>query len=116
MLFQSDYWLAANISERKETITDFLETDSGIRTLVIIEKNIETDLVTLVDQIISEGDFACNLSLVFGEDNVRMYESSSDDDEVGIINHMKTIYVCSALDNYSINLLRTFTPILALFV
>jgi hypothetical protein len=117
MLYQSDYWLAASASERLETLRDFLDTDEGIRTLVIIEKYAESDLVKLVEQIVSEGHLMCNVSLVLCEScQTRLYEEDSQHDEVGNVNHMKTIYACPALDNYAVDLLRTYTPILALFV
>ena len=117
MLFQCDYWLAANASERIETLRDFLETDDGIKTLVIIEMNSESNLVNIIEQIVSEGQLSCSVSLVLSEScQTRVYEMDSRDDEVGNVNHMKTVYVCPTLDNYAIDLLRTYTPILALFV
>jgi len=116
MLFQSDYWVAASASERTETLRDFLDTDEGIQNLVIIEKNPESDLVKLVEQIVAEGYLRCNLTLVLGQDTgeTQVYEAAVD--EVGNITHMKTIHVCSTLDEHAIGLLRQFTPILALFV
>jgi len=118
MLFQSDYWVAANASERLETLRDFLETDSGIRSLVVIQKGgVDADLVQIMEQIVSESDLLCNVTLVLWGGQERTYKSDSDkEDEVGNITHMKTIYVCHAFDDYAVNLLRMLTPILALFV
>ena len=114
MLFQSDYWVAASASERTETLRDFLDTDEGIQNLVIIEKNPESDLVKLVEQIVAEGYLRCNVSLVLGQDRTQVYEAAVD--EIGNITHMKTIHLCTGLDEHAIGLLRQFTPILALFV
>ena len=116
MLFQSDYWVAANGSERAETLRDFLDTDEGIQNLVIIQKNPESDLDKIVEQIVAEGYLRCNLTLVLGQgqDETQIYEAAAD--EVGNITHMKTIYLCSGLDEHAIDLLRRLTPILALFV
>ena len=114
MLFQSDYWVAASGSERMETLRDFLDTDEGIQNLIIIQKNPESDLVKILEQIVDEGYLRCNLTLVLGEGKTHVYESTAD--EVGNITHMKTIYLCSGLDDHAVDLLRRLTPILALFV
>ena len=114
MLFQSDYWVAASVSECAETLRDFLGSDEGIKTLVIIQKR-DYDSAKIMDQVVSEGYLSCNVNLVLDKGGqTRAYEPEND--EVGNINHMKTIYVCDALDDYAVDLLRTLTPILALFV
>ena len=114
MLFQSDYWVAASASERTETLRDFLDTDEGIQNLVIIEKNPESDLVKLVEQIVAEGYLRCNVSLVLGQGTTQVYEATVD--EIGNITHMKTIHLCTGLYDNTVDLLRRLTPILALFV
>ena len=62
MLYQSDYWVATGVLEQKETIINFLETDAGITSLVILDHR--NDTTTTIKEII-EGVYKeateCNL-------------------------------------------------------
>jgi hypothetical protein len=103
MLFQSDYWLATGIHEKTETLIDFLDTDPGITTLVILEKELTDDVKSLLDNI----SFECNVILSVRDNN---YEYKIDAD------HTKTIYVRNCLDDATIELMKNLTPIFAIFV
>jgi hypothetical protein len=110
MLFQSDYWLASNQAEKKETLLDFLYTDEGIKTLVIIDtyqSNVRSILET-----VDLSTLDCNIQLITRTETHLLTHTNSTDAE----KHTKTIYVCPALNPPTIVLLKTHSPILAIFV
>lgn len=117
MLFQSDYWVAANYSEKKETIQRFLETDEGITTLVVIEMGSANN----IQNILNESEIPCVLNILT-ESNTITYEpddsSYSEDaeeaEEADAI-QTKTIYVRRAMDDDTMRLLIKLQPILAIF-
>lgn len=108
MLFQSDYWLASNFSEKTETILDFLSTDEGIKTLVVIEKHISNDTYTILNSL-SRDDLDCKIELIT-ETKSYSYENKNSE------GHTKTIYVRNSLDDETVKLLKHLTPIFAIFV
>ena len=63
MLFQSDYWFASNPAEKKETILDFLETDDGIKTLIIVDKT------NITYSILNDLSFDCSVTLITETDS-----------------------------------------------
>jgi len=107
MLFQSEYWFASNNSEKTETILDFLQTDEGIKDLVIIDIN-ESNIKSIIDFIIDINDYECNIKLIINS-NIYNYELNKE-------YHTKTIHIYIKLDDISINMIKTLTPILAIFI
>jgi hypothetical protein len=71
MLFQSDYWLASNYAERLETIRNFIETDEGIKTLVVIDKTLNC-VKEVMDNIHEELD--CNIKVISEVEEI-LYEN-----------------------------------------
>jgi len=108
MLFQSDYWLASNTHEMTETLHDFLDTDSGITTLVIVNKNHTNIVETILQDLLTNTEFECNIKLISGV-STQSYGSDSSA-------HLKTIYVYTELDMTAISLMKMHQPIFAIFV
>lgn len=107
MLFQSDYWLAKTYLSRIETLVDFLSTDKGIKTLVIINTAAINDTRTLLETLEAQGDVPCRVDLSIGPER---YSYGNEGD------HTKTIYVVRSLDQTTIDMLDRWQPILAIFV
>ena len=114
MLFQSDYWFAENYSQRVETIQDFIQTDDGIRTLIILDKGKTGDARKILDYLRDEEQMPCHVKLVIGlheeASQIHMIVPSID------IESKKTIYIINDFDSASIALFRNLQPILAIFV
>lgn len=108
MLFQSDYWLATGNHEKIETILAFLDTDAGIQTLVILDKESKDDVKTMLDYAFLE-DSLCNVTLFI--DNVTHNYTTEAENPC-----KKTIYVRHELDESTIALMKNSTPIFAIFV
>lgn len=104
MLFQSDYWLASNYAEKLETILDFLDTDEGIKTLVIIDRGITNAAGTILESIKDLGPYLEFISA----NQIKTYKGQES-------YHKKTIYLYSSIDD-ALPVMKTTQPILALFV
>ena len=107
MLFQSDYWVASNNSEKTETIQDFLSTDEGIKELIIIDMN-NSNVKSIIEYIIDIDELECNINLII---NSNMYKFELDEKY-----HTKNISVYPCLDDKSIDMIKKLTPILGIFV
>ena len=108
MLFQSDYWLACNYAEKVETILDFLDTDEGIKTLVIIERGIggiANATGTILESL--KNDLVPCVEFISGNE-IKSYKGQES-------HNRKTIYVYSSIDD-ALPLMKTMQPILAIFV
>ena len=103
MLFQSDYWLASNYAEKLETILDFLDTDEGIKTLVIIDRGITNAAGTILESIKDLGPYVEFISA----NQIKAYKGQES--------YKKTIYLYSSIDD-ALPVMKTTQPILALFV
>ena len=110
MLFQSDYWVANKYSEKKETIQQFLETDEGIKSLVVIEMGSNNH----VQNILNESEIPCNLILIT-ESNTIIYEPDGEGEEAKETLQTKTIYIRHGMDDDTIRLIINLQPILAIF-
>ena len=108
MLFQSDYWLASNYAEKIETIRQFLDMDAGIKTIVIIDRNLTDDTKTVIETLKADCSLPHTVHLVIGT-TTNHYAS---DEPTG---HTKTIHLRTVFDAETIQLLREEMPILALF-
>jgi hypothetical protein len=108
MLFQSDYWLASNYSEKLETIRQFLDMDAGIKTFVIIDRNLTDDTKGIIETLKADCSLPHTVHLVI--DKATNHYASDEAD-----GHTKTIHVRISLDAETIQLLREEMPILALF-
>jgi hypothetical protein len=104
MLFQSDYWLARNYAQKLETILDFLETDEGIKTLVIVDTTV-TDVTKIILETVKDVIAPC----------VELINTTYTCSYKGQESYKKTIYVYTSLDNALVTIERT-QPILAIFV
>jgi len=111
MLFQSDYWVAVNDHEKTEAIRDFLETDEGIKTLVIIDPDRNYHAMVLLDKIQEESMLPCSVNL-FTDTERYLFEATDITEES---HHTKTIYICNQLDNGTVELLKKHQPILLIF-
>jgi hypothetical protein len=113
VLFQSDYWFASNYSQRVEVVQNFVETDEGIRSLVIIDFNGQNNLKEILNTLSEEDQIPCYVRLVIGnpESPLEIYEYNFSQ---GTCN--KTIYLLRRLDNMATALIKRVKPILALFV
>jgi len=109
MLFQSDYWLASNYAEKLETILDFLETDEGIKTLVIIDRGITNAAGTILESIEDLGPYLEFISA----NQIKTYKGQESHNNHK--QHKKTIYLYSSIDD-ALPVMKTTQPILALFV
>jgi hypothetical protein len=110
MLFQSDYWLACNYAEKVETILDFLDTDEGIKTLVIIERGIggiANATGTILESL--KNDLVPCVEFISGNE-IKSYKGQESYHKT----HRKTIYVYSSIDD-ALPLMKTMQPILAIF-
>lgn len=67
MLYQSDYWVATGVLEQKETIINFLETDAGITSLVILDhrNDTTTTIKDIIESVYKEAT-ECNLRFCIG--------------------------------------------------
>jgi len=101
-----DYWIAGSPAEKKEVILQFLMT--GHRALVIIEKN-SKKAQEIIEGLHAEGRLPCKVKLTTG------CETYSFDGE-GIIDVTKKIILHTGLDGYSLHLLTSLKPTLAIFV
>lgn len=110
MLFQSDYWLASNYAEKLETIRQFLDMDAGIKTFVIIDRNLTDDTKDIIETLKADCSLPHTVLLVIG---TKTNHYASDEPTTG---HTKTLHVRPSLDAETIQLLREEMPILALFV
>jgi len=110
MLFQSDYWLASNYAEKLETILDFLETDEGIKTLVIIERGITNAAGTILESL--KHDLAPYVEFITAN-QIKTYKGQESHKQHK--QHRKTIYLYSSIDD-ALPVMKTTHPILALFV
>ena len=111
MLFQSDYWVAANDHEKTEAIQDFLETDEGIKTLVIIDPDRNYHAMVLLDKIQEDSMLPCSVNL-FTDTERYLFEATDMTEES---HHTKTIYIRNELDNGTVELLKKHQPILIIF-
>jgi len=109
MLFQSDYWLASNYAEKLETIRQFLDMDAGIKTIVIIDRNLTDDTKGIIETLKADCALPQTVHLVIGT-TTNHYASDESD------GHTKTIHLRTALDAETIQLMREEMPILALFL
>ena len=100
-MFVGDYWFASNPNEKEETIRQFLGTDEGIRTLLVIGVSDVADIVAKVNE--SE----CNVTVVTNEGST-VYKTRPG-------SHTKTIYVRPKLNVTTTNMMRLMKPILAIF-
>lgn len=98
-MFVGDYWFASNPHEKEETIRQFLGTDEGIRTLLVIG-------VSDVVDIVKVNESECNVTIVTNEGATTITRPGS---------HTKTIYVCPKLNVTTTNMMRLMKPILAIF-
>lgn len=105
MLFQSDYWMAENPTQKSETIHDFLLTDEGIKTLVIIDIS-GLDILNLIANIVKYNDIECEVIVNKEEREIYNYGEENP--------HKKTIYIRKTLEE-ALQLLRSLQPILAIF-
>jgi len=113
VVFQSDYWFASSYSQKVEAIQDFLETDEGIRTLVIIDSTTLSDVKEILEDLNYAGQIPPYLRFVIGnpEKPLEVYEYNFTD---GICE--KTIYLLKRLDNMATGLIKRVKPILAIFI
>jgi hypothetical protein len=99
-MFTGDYWFASNPHEKEETIRQFLCTDEGIKTLLVIGDSDIADIVNV-------DEFECNVTIVTN-DGVTKHMTRPD-------SHTKTIYVRPKLNLSTTNMMRLMKPILAIF-
>ena len=104
MLFQSDYWLASNYAERLETIRNFIDTDEGIKTLVVIDKTLNC-AKEVMNNINEELD--CNIKLISDVEEI-LYENLDS-------SHIKRIYIFKTIED-ALSLMKITQPILAIFL
>lgn len=105
MLFQSDYWLACNYAEKVETIVDFLDTDEGIKTLVIIDNTISNATDTILESL--KHDLVPYVEFITAI-QTKSYKGQQS-------YHRKTIYLYTSID-HALATMKTMQPILAIFV
>jgi hypothetical protein len=112
VLFQSYYCFASSYNQKIEVICNFVETDEGIRTLVIIDSSTQTNLITILNILTEDDQVPCYVRLVLGNPDVplEVYEYNFNE---GTCN--KTIYVLPKLNNMATNLIKRLKPILAIF-
>jgi len=115
MLFQSDYWLASNSSEKSETIEQFLSTDDGIRTLVVIGTSGFDDVAKILKSIKEDARLPCNVALIKGI-QIQRYAFDIEGDGYDNQDYTKTIHVFNGLNKDAIVALKYLMPILAIFV
>jgi len=104
MLFQSDYWLACNYAEKVETILDFLDTDEGIKTLVIIDRTISDATGTILESL---NDLVPCVEFIANSSQTKSYKGQES--------YKKTIYLYSSIDD-ALPVIKTTQPILAVFI
>ena len=104
MLFQSDYWLASNYAERLETIRNFIDTDEGIKTLVVIDKtlNCAKEVMNNINE-----ELECNIKLISEVEEI-LYENLDS-------SHIKRIYIFKTIED-ALSLMKITQPILAIFL
>jgi hypothetical protein len=113
MLYQSDYWVATGVLEQKETIINFLETDAGITSLVILDhRNDTTSTIKEIIESVYEEATECNLRFCIGS-QTHTYDSNTHGANE---THTKTIHVRGGIDEATIALMKSLYPILAIFV
>ena len=106
MLFQSDYWLASNYAEKVECILDFLETDEGIKTLVIIDRTISDATGTILESL--KHDLVPCVEFIANPSQTKSYKGQES-------YHRKSIYLYTSIDD-ALPLMKTTQPILAVFI
>ena len=52
MIFQNNYWFATSEPDRLETIQHFLEQDAEIKTLLILQKNYESNILFITSIVV----------------------------------------------------------------
>ena len=107
MLFQSDYWLACNYAEKVETILDFLDTDEGIKTLVVIDNTISNATGTILESL--KHDLVPYVEFITSNaSQTKSYKGQQS-------YHRKSIYLYTSIDD-ALTTMKTMQPILAIFV
>ena len=97
------FWIAGSAVEKKDVLLQFFQMTR--KSLVIIEKNSKS-AQEIVEGLHAEGQLPCNLKLTTGCDTYT-YEGVSDT--------TKKIILHTGLDGYSIHLLTSLKPALAIF-
>lgn len=110
MLYQSDYWLACSYGQKIETMRNFLDTDDGIITLLVIDKNMTTNTKDILEYLNEEDELPCAVELICSS-GVIVYNP-----HIQTTNKMKSVYVRSNIDEDAIIIMKTLYPILAIFV
>ena len=104
ILFQSDYWLASSYAQKLETILDFLDTDEGIKTLVIIDKTV-VDVTKIILESVQDVLTPC----------VELVNTTYTYSYKGHESYKKTIHVYTSMDD-ALATMKTTHPILAIFI